>query len=586
MLLGPIFRVEMVTASRRRRHFVLRTAYAALVLFVLWVTYSSSLFARGGAETSIQQMAMLAATFFQGFSWLQVLAILVVGPALAVGTIATERERRTIEFLFASHLSNAEIVLGKTIARLTILGQLLLVGLPILYLFRMLGGIPNEALLASFLCAMGAALLLTSLSICVSVWSPRVKDAAVRVYLLIIAMLLLPLILESLQYAKFVSRPIATAVIAPVVRSLLNLNPLWVLTRALGSPSAIGLGVNVPQVVRSVGIQIVVSCVCLAWAAFAVRRVHLNAASRPARRLKLRRLNIPRFRLPLGSRPMIWKEMFSSTSATRLGWVGWIALSILLAATVVWTAFFFWESHRKSPGAVFPTYFQYLMALSGFGGCFMLLLLAARAAGLFTQEKERDCWTSLLSTPLSAREIIWGKFAGNLYSARWMLAVLLFAWVLGVVLAPSFIWITLWNLANCLVLASFVTMLGLCYSLHSPTSFRSIGLTVGTSVFLGGGYLFCCCVVLQSNAGSGAFVTFFSPCIPFLLIFPTGVFLSINDRGNFMSEDALPLAYVMGMVGYALGSIVLYWQMVAEFDRATGRAHRRHFHTTREVPRA
>jgi ABC-type transport system involved in multi-copper enzyme maturation permease subunit len=151
-MLGPIFRVELVSIARRRRYFALRVLYASLILMVLWMTYeSTNAFRYGTAHQSIQQAAALAAGFFISFSWLQLLAILFVGPAMAVGTIATERERRTIEYLFVTDLSNSEIVLGKTFARLTLMAQFVLVGLPILFLFRLLGGIPAEALLASFL---------------------------------------------------------------------------------------------------------------------------------------------------------------------------------------------------------------------------------------------------------------------------------------------------------------------------------------------------------------------------------------------------------------------------------------------------
>ena len=54
----------------------------------------------------------------------------------------------------------------------------------------------------------------------------------------------------------------------------------------------------------------------------------------------------------------------------------------------------------------------------------LLLLLAARASGLVTYEKERDCWHSLVATPLTGREIMRGKMWGNLYSIRWPLLVL------------------------------------------------------------------------------------------------------------------------------------------------------------------
>ena len=39
-------------------------------------------------------------------------------------------------------------------------------------------------------------------------------------------------------------------------------------------------------------------------------------------------------------------------------------------------------------------------------GTGFMLLLAGRAAGLVTIEKERDCWISLLSTPMTGGEIM------------------------------------------------------------------------------------------------------------------------------------------------------------------------------------
>ena len=125
MLLGPIFQVELVSTSRRGRYFALRVLYGALILLVLWTCYEQTqAFSRSfGGQLPIQVASRMAAAFFYSFSWLQMLAIMVVGPAMAVGSIATERERRTIEYLFATDLSNLEIVGGKTIARLLLIAS-------------------------------------------------------------------------------------------------------------------------------------------------------------------------------------------------------------------------------------------------------------------------------------------------------------------------------------------------------------------------------------------------------------------------------------------------------------------------------
>ena len=55
---------------------------------------------------------------------------------------------RTIEYLFASRLSNAEIVLGKLAAQILHIVYLVLAGVPILTLMMLLGGIAPEAVLA------------------------------------------------------------------------------------------------------------------------------------------------------------------------------------------------------------------------------------------------------------------------------------------------------------------------------------------------------------------------------------------------------------------------------------------------------
>src|SRR5687768_16006339 len=124
MLFGPIFQVELVTAARQRRQFVLRVFYAAIILFVLWASYSSmAAYNRAlnqGGAISISNLAETATTFFVAFTWVQLLGILAIAPVMAVGTIASERERRTIEYLFATDLSNFEIVVGKTFARLVV----------------------------------------------------------------------------------------------------------------------------------------------------------------------------------------------------------------------------------------------------------------------------------------------------------------------------------------------------------------------------------------------------------------------------------------------------------------------------------
>jgi ABC-type transport system involved in multi-copper enzyme maturation permease subunit len=568
MLLGPIFRVEMVSVARRRRYFVLRVIYAALILFVLWATYSSSRYlVLGTGQQSIRQSAMLAASFFMSFSWLQMLAILFVGPAMAVGTIATERERRTIEYLFATDLSNAEIVLGKTFARLTLLGQFVLVGLPILFLFRLMGGIPAEALLAIFLSAAGTALMLTGLSIAVSVWSPRARDATVRIYLLLFVLFTLPAILYGFHGVNIISDAAWQAVFEPLTNALMLINPISTLTNAMGNTSALGFGLDMRQILEAVSSQLLVTIASLFLSVFAVRRVHLTETTKSA--VKRAKLQVPSFRRPLGAHPMRWKEMFSSTSATAWGRIGWLALFVILLSVLICTFWVFALSFSANRESERNDYNQYLVALTGYLGCGMLLLLAARSAGLVSQEKERDTWLSLLSTPLSGREIIGGKMWGNLFSARWMFVILITAWALGLLIDPHTIWPLLVTCATFFLIACYATSLGLFFSLRSPTTLRAMGLTLGTLVFAGGGYMFCCCVVMSTGMGSRDWEIILFLCIPLLLMFPGITYEQINEV--YFWKGGMHYAYFLGLLCYLVVAAGLYAHMVSYFDKYAGR---------------
>ena len=573
MLPGPLFRVEMVTVARRRRYFVLRVVYGVLALFLLWTAYTSMQVysAVRSQSVSIRQGAELATYFFVMFSWLQIIAILVVGPALAVGTISTERERRTIEYLFTTDLSNAEIVLGKLAARLCLMGQLLLVGMPILFLFRFLGGIPAQLLVAIFLFSASSALLVASLSICISVWSERARDATVRVYLLLGVLLFLPIILQSVAgWGPFQGR-IWNSLGRPVVEFCVAINPFWQLRIAMGNQNAIGAQFNLAMIWGTVGKQFVVSVAAICLAVFAVRRVHLKETTKAASSERRRRVwRLPKWRRPLGTDAMIWKELFAGTSVTKLGWIGRICMALILLTICSFAVVSLVTTLNSTRDGV-GEYHMYLLGMTMYLAPGILLLLAARAAGLVTSEKERDCWLSLISTPLTGREIVRSKMWGNLYSVRWPLLVLAINWALGVAISPVFAPFFLALLATFVLLAWYVTNLGLCFSLQSQTTLRAMGATLGTLIFTGGGYMFCCCMVMAFGRGGGdEIMIFLAGCIPFLAVFPIFAYLGLmDDFGGF--EEEMAVAYVLGIIGYLIVSVCLYQYMANNFDRLAGR---------------
>ena len=91
----------------------------------------------------------------------------------------------------------------------------------------------------------------------------------------------------------------------------------------------------------------------------------------------------------------------------------------------------------------------------------------ARAAGSITSEKERDCWVSLISTPLEAGQIVKAKILGSLWSLRGLVPFLAVVWLPALLLRPSYFWGIVFTLLDLGILAAFTATLGV-YCSHVP----------------------------------------------------------------------------------------------------------------------
>src|SRR5262249_1371760 len=128
-LLGPVFAVELMKTARRARYYVVRAAYALALVFILFINYAENFYAVG--PISVRNLDRFGQHFFYGLAIVQLITAVVVVAAVTAGTIAEERERRTIEYLFATDLTSAELVFGKLVSRLLHMIALLTAGVPI-----------------------------------------------------------------------------------------------------------------------------------------------------------------------------------------------------------------------------------------------------------------------------------------------------------------------------------------------------------------------------------------------------------------------------------------------------------------------
>lgn len=187
--LGPLnpIAVRLVQGgSRRKRHLYIRTIYlGSLIICLLYLLIITST----GGTFSVRGLAASASSAFAIVSYLQIALICLLAPVFMAGAIAQEANPKTWDILLATPLGAAEIVLGNLIGRLFFIIALLFSSLPLFAMTQYFGGVPGRTILASYIIAACAALLVGAAAIALSVSRMVGKRAVFAFYISVVTYL-------------------------------------------------------------------------------------------------------------------------------------------------------------------------------------------------------------------------------------------------------------------------------------------------------------------------------------------------------------------------------------------------------------
>jgi ABC-type transport system involved in multi-copper enzyme maturation permease subunit len=183
-----MFVYDLLRTARRGTSIGHRFLYGSALLLAIFLLFSArfpvlsfeQLFSN--VSVSKEEMPKLAEAFFALFLSVQIAAVMVVTPAYTAGVVAEEKQRRTLEFILATDLTNREVVLGLLGARLSNLFLLLLTGLPVLTMLQFLGGIAPLQVFCGFAITAMTVMSLGAQSILSSVYSRRPLDSILATY--------------------------------------------------------------------------------------------------------------------------------------------------------------------------------------------------------------------------------------------------------------------------------------------------------------------------------------------------------------------------------------------------------------------
>jgi ABC-type transport system involved in multi-copper enzyme maturation permease subunit len=393
-----VFACERSIASRRWQTYAARSLLLSFLLIAMAIAAASPSGATGGGFA--RNYAALGESYFYAMIGVELALVLLAAPAATAGAICLDRARGTLAHVFATEVTDAEVVLGKLAARLVPILALVAGTWPVMAITSLLGGIDPIALMLAFAIIMAVATLGCSLALVLSVWARRMHEVLLAIYVLWALVLLAWPIWYGLSRAGALPGP---------DRWLLVANPFYLAFAPYAAPGQIG----VADYLAFCAVVVSASVVSIVVAVWRLRPVacRIEGEQRGAGFGFLGRLSR---RLPgpsLDRNPVLWREwhrLRPSRWMIALGFFVWGTTSVTCAigACSAWR-----DGIKPAPGMTIEQIagiFAYMILI-----LFGLLMLSAVAPASMSEERQRGSLDVLVVTPLSTKTILLGKWWGT-----------------------------------------------------------------------------------------------------------------------------------------------------------------------------
>jgi ABC-type transport system involved in multi-copper enzyme maturation permease subunit len=496
-LLGPHFYYDVVRLARRGRSTVLRVVYIFALFVGLAIVFENSPVTRAWTPNDFAQ---ISEKFTYTLFMIQNFAIMILTPAYLGSAIAEEKERRTLELLFTTHLNNREIIVGKLTSRLIHLFGLVLAGFPILSLIQFWGGIDMVLIAGNVLNTLLNVLSIGSICLLFSTLARTVAGAVMTSYAVI-----LPLgfcCLASFRGFPFVLQDARMGGGGPMMVSVQHLGIICVvhLVIVVGFLSlAIAalrehepLGAVLPPTPtrldidhggRRVGIPVTPITATAVQSKPAHKKPTVEPAAvlppprRPTSETELENeFMIPYNLPPVSENALMWKERY-------VGGPPWFFTPVVLVPAlpflvtgflvmVFWFVRSLFLSRQEFQNAIeawtVVLRVLYYMALAAY-----VFGVGFRAASCVAREWQQQTIEPLLLLPIDRSEILWTKLIGALVRGWPWLALLLVNIVLGTLIGAYHPFSAVMLCVAPWALVLFIAGLGLMLSVHLQTVLRA-----------------------------------------------------------------------------------------------------------------
>ena len=607
-MLGPIFSRELATVPRRPSHYATRGALLGLVGVLGATAWQATVgFTK---DATLGETARFGVVLFQIVAYVELVFLVFFAALSAASAVSQEKDRRTFVLLLITDMRDREIVLGKLLGSLLPIAVLLLVSVPVLMMFLLLGGVGPDQVLQAVCVLASAGFAAGSVGGVVALWRERTFQA------LALSVLMLALGLALARASAALGNAFAPGLLD--WNGLLARVDPFAAMRAVLDPAPAG-DAGLPA---AYGFSLVMLALGALLNAFALYKLRAwNPSGEPVmqrekvaadpeadmtpeqlRAFRAQAHAAPGVARPVWRNPILWREIRTLAYGRRPLLIK-LAYGVVLALIVLFAA-----EALNAPGgrpAFAAAYGLVPVAVLSF------LLVSAQAVTSVTSERDTGALDVLLVTDVSPREFVFGKALGVIYNTKEYLVppLLMVAWyaLAGQFTRPDPDAGALANLSTnaapslavataMVVLFAFVLVLGLHVALRLVNSRLAVVNTLGTVFFISVGTLICIYLIVINGGSFGSqwlsFIAFIalgvgglwwvlsadrpSPALSLgSFLCPVAMFycvvnVMIARPGTEESADPLvPLLTLVAAFGFTIAAMLV--PLLSEFDVALGR---------------
>lgn len=588
-MLGPILGREWLVSPRRWKFYLQRLVFVAALFSLVGTVWL--LLAGMQQVRNIGDLARFGALAFQLVVPLELLIVMFLAAVTSAASVAHEKDRRTLVLLLLTRLRSSEIVLGKLLASLLGIGNMVLSSLPLLLAFPLLGGVSVQQSLSAMAIIVVTAFWCAALGALVGFWREKTFQALAITLLAITAWCVLG---EAIAGGSVPGVPPDWA------KAVSPLRALWSVCQPMPDVAFQSVPGGVATVYSAVGLALGALLCSISVARLRVwnpsQQVRLQA---PEPDETLDRGASPESLVPAAtwkvrsprhvwSNPVLWREMCTWAYGRKLLFIRFAYL-LLFAAAVVGL---YWAVESGAALQRSRLNEELIPAATKVLAPFIvisLIMINALAVNSITNERDGQALDLLLVTQITPAQFLIGKLVGVLYVTKEMvilpLVLCIYLWWQGGLTGENLVYV----LSGLLTMDLFVTMLGIhCGMIHSQSR-GAIATSLGTVFFLFLGVVMCMLVMLSFR---GSFASQLPPFLVIILGGGIGLFAALGIRNpspaialasfglpfltffaitSFILRNQELSVFSVIVVAYGFATLAMIIPALSEFDFAMGR---------------